>query len=108
MSRSIILPAFGGIQVSMTCGQERDFEYTCIPSHVDIGDLTCIVLQKKNQLIDRRRRSVEENHEENSISAELQIIKTEFAGVIEEWQDMAPSVIGCYSSVAGIILNKQK
>ena len=80
---------------------------TCVPSKFDSGDLSCI--SKKNEAIYtdsiRRRRTVSLNaKDESKIAAtidELKIVEAEFGGVLSDWRNLVPNIVGCHASISG-------
>ena len=110
--RAVILPVGGGVSVSVVC--ELDvLRFSCVQSKYDAGDLACIattsvagrysISENKKQKRSVNNKSLASADEEKLIDAidELAVIVEEFGGIISSWQDLVPSVVGCYASLSG-------
>ena len=89
----LILPVSGQVKLSLYC-PATTINYTCSlgsqprENRDARGDMTCVL----RRLVRRHKRGLTE---------EMSKIRTSVRGVVEDWQDLTPSVIGCYSSIAG-------
>ena len=95
LPRVFILPALGSVSLSLSCNETVLTNYSCSPVREPGehgGDTTCFLFRQSRRA---KRESV------TSVGEEMSKIRAEVTEIVEEWQELTPRVIGCYSSIAG-------